>query len=596
MADDNSTNNTEVFVYTERAVVPHDVVRVRVHTSVTIILENAFYQRQKLEEVKICEGLLEIGEQAFMDCEALKKINIPSTVTKVHSGAFCNCYKLEEVELCEGLLEIGHQAFYYCTSLKRINIPSTITQIHRRSFMYCKQLEELELCEGLQTIEERSFFMCQALKRLTIPNTVRSIGDLAFCHVYQLQYLRLPEGIESIGMFAFGHNRCTTCRIPPSLTRLPSHFIGSSKSMFSLEISEGVMNISGHKTQCNFQSLRNIAFPLNAEVEDIDKVFERCTVLQQLYGTQEDITKALKRRFDDLPIHKMIYYQSYDNVTVEQLNNATNMRRGQRRSLRSKLDPSGSQGDCLGMTPLHILACSTVQNLELYRVLVNKYPETLIAKDRWEAIPLLYAIWGNAPDEIVEFLLDSYKSVHPNYELNWTNMMKTLDTANVPLDVIRNLLDKQERSFSDQSIEWDVVLKQAASGFLLGSEEEDSQKRLRCLVKYSMAERIRAIGLKQYRDDMSNMIEGEGEMHRRQNWLDGVKRGLSEYEKKYNELKEATTMIELILWENEINKSTSENKHSKKRAKIEEADLRKQCRVNCGANIINQHVLPFLTG
>lgn len=58
-------------------------------------------------------------------------------------------------------------------------------------------------------------------------------------------------------------------------------------------------------------------------------------------------------------------------MTVEQLNNATNMRRTQKRSLRSKLDPIGSRQDCLGMTPLHILACSTVQNIELYQVLMN---------------------------------------------------------------------------------------------------------------------------------------------------------------------------------------------------------------------------------
>jgi len=66
------------------------------------------------------------------------------------------------------------------------------------------------------------------------------------------------------------------------------------------------------------------------------------------------------------------------------------MRSGQRRTLRSKLDPTGSQQDCLGMTPLHILTCSTVHDLELYRVIVEKYPANLITEDRWGALPLLY--------------------------------------------------------------------------------------------------------------------------------------------------------------------------------------------------------------
>ena len=59
MAEDSS-NNADVFVYTEGSVVPHDVVRVRVHPSVTVIPEKAFQRREKLVEVELCDGLLEI--------------------------------------------------------------------------------------------------------------------------------------------------------------------------------------------------------------------------------------------------------------------------------------------------------------------------------------------------------------------------------------------------------------------------------------------------------------------------------------------------------------------------------------------------------
>jgi hypothetical protein len=58
------------------------------------------------------------------------------------------------------------------------------------------------------------------------------------------------------------------------------------------------------------------------------------------------------------------------------------------------LDPTGFHQDCLGMTQLHILACSTVQLLELYQVMIENYPENLIVEDAWGAVPLLYAIWG----------------------------------------------------------------------------------------------------------------------------------------------------------------------------------------------------------
>ena len=56
MADDNN-NDDGVFIYTEGVIVPHDVVRVRVHPSVTVIFEQAFYKRENLVEVELCEGL-----------------------------------------------------------------------------------------------------------------------------------------------------------------------------------------------------------------------------------------------------------------------------------------------------------------------------------------------------------------------------------------------------------------------------------------------------------------------------------------------------------------------------------------------------------
>ena len=102
---------------------------------------------------------------------------------------------------------------------------------------------------------------------------------------------------------------------------------------------------------------------------------------------EETITDALQNRFDDLPIHKLCYYQSYhDNETTIQslkreINPWTTKPPG-------KLNLTGKEQDCLGMTPLHILACSTKPSIEMYRLLIEKYPETLIMKDKWDDIPL----------------------------------------------------------------------------------------------------------------------------------------------------------------------------------------------------------------
>jgi hypothetical protein len=136
---------------------------------------------------------------------------------------------------------------------------------------------------------------------------------------------------------------------------------------------------------------------------------------------------------------------------------------GQSPTLRSKLDPSkldptGNQQDCIGMTPLHIMTCSSVHDLELYRVIVEKYPANLITEDRWGALPLLYAFLGAAPAEIIQFLLDRYQSLYPGHVFNWMMMILTIGRTDAP-----NLLQVKQIHFPDQSIDWEYLLDEFSS-------------------------------------------------------------------------------------------------------------------------------------
>jgi hypothetical protein len=115
------------------------------------------------------------------------------------------------------------------------------------------------------------------------------------------------------------------------------------------------------------------------------------------------------------------------------------------------------------MTPLHILACSSVHDLEIYRLIVEEYPTNLITEDRWGALPLLYAFWGAAPDEIIQFLLESYTSLYPRYVFNWTMMVKTMGRTDTPKDNIENLLNGKQMHFPDQPIDWEYLLEEFAN-------------------------------------------------------------------------------------------------------------------------------------
>ena len=139
-----------VFVYTEGVIVPDDVVHVRVHPSVTVIPAYTFVQRKKLEEVELCEGLLEIGVGAFMECTSLKRVAIPSTMTSISGSGFSSCDKLEEVEMCNGHLNlyIGSHAFD-STKLTKFRVPPLATTIVNGVFKCCGQMYSIEIPENV---------------------------------------------------------------------------------------------------------------------------------------------------------------------------------------------------------------------------------------------------------------------------------------------------------------------------------------------------------------------------------------------------------------------------------------------------------------
>jgi hypothetical protein len=369
--------------------------------------------------------------------------------------------------------------------------------------------------------------------------------------------------------------------------------------MFSLEIPHNVTEINeGAFYYC--YCLRNVAFPSNAVFDDDIFGDEEGTHLYQLFDSISEMKRELSHRFDGLLIHSIVYYQSYNQGVLQMLIAVINLRSGQHRTLRSKLDPTGNQQDCLGMTPLHILACSSVHKLEVYRLIVEKYPSNLITEDRWGALPLLYAFWGAAPDEIIQFLLDSYQSLYPDYVFNWTMMVETMGRCDcdTPKENIKNMLWMKQMHFPEQPIDWDHLLDEFArpSQLILRSTFIE---RMQFLFMCGMSERVDALPFKIWRDHITNMIQNANYKWREDNRpiLRRIQEKLAYFEDELPKLKEATTMLELALWKMKMSENGHNIKnqtHYQKKIKADDSSSRSQNRVTCGADVVIGHVLPFL--
>ncbi len=116
--DDDAVN----FVYTGQENVPEGVIRVRVHPSIKVIRERAFFRQSLLIGVELHDGLEVIEKKAFYECRSLREILFPLTVRAIKDWAFYGCSGLTTAILNDGLEEIGEYAFRGC-ALVRIDIP-----------------------------------------------------------------------------------------------------------------------------------------------------------------------------------------------------------------------------------------------------------------------------------------------------------------------------------------------------------------------------------------------------------------------------------------------------------------------------------------
>jgi hypothetical protein len=479
--------------------------------------------------------------------------------------------------------------------VERVLVDPSVTSIPAKSFERRRNLTEVELSEGIVELGEGTFAYCgHSITKIKIPNSLRRICDDALLESLRTP-IRLHDDIESIGECAFNGCIFTNFRAPPLITVIPKSMLARCKSMFSVELPESLMEVENYAFNVCY-CIRNIAFPTDTVFSDVVFIIvgrEDLSDLCQLFGSQAQVIIELQHRFDGLPVHKLVYYQSYNQGVLQMLIAAINMTYGQR-----KLDPTGNQQDCLGMTPLHILTCSSIHDLKLYRVIVEKYPANLITEDRWGALPLLYAFWGAAPTEIIQFLVDSYQLLYSDHVFNWTMMVETMGRCETPKERIENLLHVRQLRFPGQPLDWDRLLDEFAlrSDFYMTGDL--FQERIRFFFLCSMSERVEALAFKVWRDHITNMIQTSNFSSPSNNSdiMRIIRYKLAHFEDELSKLKHITTILELALWKMKMNEKSHQDMATqrKKKMKANDSSIRGESRVTCGADVVIGHVLPFL--
>ena len=283
--------------------------KVRLPESLKVIEKEAFRNCDALAEVNLPEGLLEVGECAFVNIAA-KGLTLPEGARERSSALwYCENIRMDAAGSFEyGILEDGTAVISFIPNPgKSIEIPAEvdgikvtgIAQISRQYLDYevKKQITSVKLPEGLKfigtyafssydalktvnipegvtEIGDKAFQSCSALNSVTFPSTLKKIGDEAFDFV-PLTRIDLPEGLESIGEEAFMNQKCKEITIPASVKTIghrafnPNGDKPPKKVTFLSPLTEIGKGLFGYNTTDSYFS------PLNRTAMGYNKYIDR---------------------------------------------------------------------------------------------------------------------------------------------------------------------------------------------------------------------------------------------------------------------------------------------------------------------------------
>lgn len=272
----------------------------------------AYFNNQDIQEIKIPEGITEIGKRAFSKCSNLKSITLPNTLTSIEESAFSDCVNLEEIVLPPNIKKINYRAFAGCRRLKKITLPESLTTIGWATFSGCENLEEITLPNSLTTLPKQLFLNCKRLKRVTLPNNctflpdeffkgckrldillpkeITTLGNEVFSNCYKLFYF--PSNVTQFGSNCFKNCRSLTeANINPYVTFLPDGMFDSCTNLHTILYQNDFLPI-GKKCFKNCQSLEQIPSFIT---QYNNNAFENCTALTTIDITSSQIPFACFR-------------------------------------------------------------------------------------------------------------------------------------------------------------------------------------------------------------------------------------------------------------------------------------------------------------
>ena len=169
----------------------------------------------------------------------IKKLVLSNGITEISDSAFSDCDLLTAVTLPKSVKKIGDSAFAYCEKLKQFNIPPSVNYIGNNAFddtAWFKAQKDGVVYSGSYAVGWKGENAPSSVK---FKKGTTHISPNLLCWKEDVKTVVLPEGLKSIGAYAFAGTGLTCITIPKSVAKIGDGILNYCDSLKSITVRRG---------------------------------------------------------------------------------------------------------------------------------------------------------------------------------------------------------------------------------------------------------------------------------------------------------------------------------------------------------------------
>jgi len=296
------------------------------------------------KNIKIKEGIIGIGINAFENCAELESIVIPQGAKYINSNAFSGCTSLKEIFVPDSMVYVSDFALtdtawynnlsdgpvylgcmfidYKGDCPKTVEIKDGTTSITGRGFYDSMELEKVIIPDSVTYIGDSAFGNCINLTDITIPNGVTYIGSYAFYYCTSLETIVIPDSVNQLGEYLFrASSTLKNVTLSKNLKMINTGTFAGCEALESVVIPDGVTRICYRAFQL-CENLDNVVIPDSCKVIE-DTAFSSCKNLTTI-SIPKSVEVIEEGAFDNCNAIDTVFYSGdesdKENISINGYN------------------------------------------------------------------------------------------------------------------------------------------------------------------------------------------------------------------------------------------------------------------------------------